>query len=156
MEELATAPPPARHRPRRHRRKASGSSATYGDVFGGGPRFAAAPAPPHAGVPYSDVFGGVAASCSIPYLDLPPAAAARDDGGAGRYGEIFARFDFGDFAAPYEDVFAEEEQQGMADEITSWSGSSRYDRILSPVREIAIFFLLSPAVLLLPAHCFGG
>lgn len=83
MEDLATVPPP-RHRARRHRRKAS-DSATYGDVFGGGPRFA----PSLAGVPadYADVFGGVAASCSIPYLDLPPAAAG-SDGGAGRYGEI--------------------------------------------------------------------
>ena len=120
MEELATAPPP-RHRPRRHRRKAS-DSATYGDVFGGGPRFA----PPLAGVPgdYSDVFGGVAASCSIPYLDLPPAATGAGDA-AGRYGEIFARFDFGEFAAPYEDVFVEAEE-GIAEEIASWSGSSRY------------------------------
>ncbi|KAM0870469.1 hypothetical protein ACQ4PT_039979 [Festuca glaucescens] len=120
MEELATALPPPRHRPRRHRRKAP-DSATYGDVFGGGPRFEA---PLAAGVPYSDVFGGVAASCSIPYLDLPPAAAGRDDG-AGKYGEIFARFEFGEFAAPYEDVFAEEEEEGMAEEIASWSGSSR-------------------------------
>ncbi|KQK08881.1 uncharacterized protein LOC100831536 isoform X2 [Brachypodium distachyon] len=122
MEELAARapPPPPRHRARRHRRKASDSSA-YGDVFGGPPRFAA----PFAGVPgdYADVFGGVAASCSIPYLDLPPAAACRDGGGAGAYGEIFARFDFGEFAAPYEDVFAEAE--GMAEEIASWSGSSR-------------------------------
>jgi hypothetical protein len=102
------------------------------------------------------VFGGVAASCSIPYLDLPPAAAARDDGGAGRYGEIFARFDFGDFAAPYEDVFAEEEQQGMADEITSWSGSSRYE-FCSPHPTIFRFSsCFPPAGLLLPAHCFGG
>ncbi|XP_051225095.1 uncharacterized protein [Lolium perenne] len=128
MEELATALPPPRHRPRRHRRKAS-DSATYGDVFGGGPRFEPPPPLAGAGVPYSDVFGGVAASCSIPYLDLPPAAAGGRDGGAGRYGEIFARFDFGELAAPYEDVFAvaeqEEEEQGMAEEIASWSGSSR-------------------------------
>ncbi|KAM3350112.1 hypothetical protein ACQJBY_022732 [Aegilops geniculata] len=118
MEDLATAPPP-RHRARRHRRKAS-DSATYGDVFGGGPRFA----PPLAGVPadYADVFGGVAASCSIPYLDLPPAVAG-SDGGAGRYGEIFTRAGFGEYAAPYEDMFAEPE--GMPDEIESWSGSSR-------------------------------
>uniref|UniRef100_A0A453F3J5 J domain-containing protein n=1 Tax=Aegilops tauschii subsp. strangulata TaxID=200361 RepID=A0A453F3J5_AEGTS len=118
MEDLATAPPP-RHRARRHRRKAS-DSATYGDVFGGGPRFA----PPLAGAPadYADVFGGVAASCSIPYLDLPPAAAG-SDGGAGRYGEIFTRAGFGEYAAPYEDMFAEPE--GMPEEIESWSGSSR-------------------------------
>ncbi|KAF7036879.1 hypothetical protein CFC21_047401 [Triticum aestivum] len=118
MEDLATAPPP-RHRARRHRRKAS-DSATYGDVFGGGPRFA----PPLAGAPadYADVFGGVAASCSIPYLDLPPAAAG-SDGGAGRYGEIFTRAGFGEYAAPCEDMFAEPE--GMPEEIESWSGSSR-------------------------------
>ncbi|VAH77779.1 unnamed protein product [Triticum turgidum subsp. durum] len=118
MEDLTTAPPP-RHRARRHRRKAS-DSATYGDVFGGGPRFA----PPVAGAPadYADVFGGVAASCSIPYLDLPPAAAG-SDGGAGRYGEIFTRAGFGEYAAPYEDMFAEPE--GMPEEIESWSGSSR-------------------------------
>ncbi|XP_044976435.1 uncharacterized protein LOC123443937 isoform X1 [Hordeum vulgare subsp. vulgare] len=117
MEDLPIAPPP-RHRARRHRRKAS-DSATYGDVFGGGPRFA----PPLAGAPadYADVFGGVAASCSIPYLDLPPAAAGTD-GGAGRYGEIFTRVGFGEYAAPYEDMFAEAD--GMADEIESWSASS--------------------------------
>uniref|UniRef100_M8BVD9 Auxilin-like protein 1 n=1 Tax=Aegilops tauschii TaxID=37682 RepID=M8BVD9_AEGTA len=121
MEDLATAPPP-RHRARRHRRKAS-DSATYGDVFGGGPRFA----PPLAGAPadYADVFGGVAASCSIPYLDLPPAAAG-SDGGAGRDGEIFTRAGFGEYAAPYEDMFAEPE--GMPEEIESWSGSSRTNK----------------------------
>ncbi|KAE8793267.1 Auxilin-related protein 1 [Hordeum vulgare] len=117
MEDFPAAPPP-RHRARRHRRKAS-DSATYGDVFDGGPRFA----PPLAGAPadYADVFGGVAASCSIPYLDLPP-APARTDGGAGRYGEIFTRVGFGEYMSPYEDMFAEAE--GMADEIESWSASS--------------------------------
>ncbi|KAE8777159.1 Auxilin-related protein 1 [Hordeum vulgare] len=118
MEDFPTAPPP-RHRARRHRRKAS-DSATYGEVFGGGPRFV----PPLAGAPadYADVFRGVAASCSIPYLDLPPAAAGTDDG-AGRYGEIFTRVSFWEYAALYEDMFAEAE--GMADEIESWSASSR-------------------------------
>ncbi|TVU02558.1 hypothetical protein EJB05_51968, partial [Eragrostis curvula] len=123
MEELA-AVPPRRHRERRHRRKASDAAAaalasSFGDVFGGPPRFdGSAPSD------YSDVFGGVAASCSIPYLDLPePAAAAAPGGGGGEYGEIFGRFDFGEFAAPYEDALAGPEE--MMEEIGSTSGSSR-------------------------------
>ncbi|CAO2204117.1 unnamed protein product [Urochloa humidicola] len=134
MEELATAPPPPPRR--RHRRKASDAAAaalaaqaasSYGDVFGGPPRFApplafgagagAAPAD------YSEVFGGVAASCSIPYLDLPPAVADGVGAGAGGYGEIFGRFDFGDFAAPYEEMLPGAEC--LAEEIASPSGSSR-------------------------------
>ncbi|KAL6842737.1 hypothetical protein ACP4OV_027581 [Aristida adscensionis] len=129
MEELATAPPPPvpprRHRERRHRRKASDAAAaalaaSFGDVFGGPPRLAAgAPAD------YAEVFGGVAASCSIPYLDLPPAAAAGLDGGAGAggYGEIFGRFDLGEFAVPYDEMLAGPE--GVPEEIASISGSSR-------------------------------
>ncbi|XP_040377744.1 uncharacterized protein LOC102721130 isoform X2 [Oryza brachyantha] len=126
MEELAPAP---RHRERRrHRRKASDAGAraaaaasAYSDVFGGPPQFAAA----FDGVPadYGEVFGGVAASCSIPYLDLPPAAARDDGAGAGGYGEIFGRFDFGDLAEPYEDLLAE--AVALAAEIASSSESSR-------------------------------
>uniref|UniRef100_A0A0D3ERL0 J domain-containing protein n=1 Tax=Oryza barthii TaxID=65489 RepID=A0A0D3ERL0_9ORYZ len=124
MEELAAAAAPPRHRERRrHRRKASSTdaAAAYGDVFGGPPQFAAA----FDGVPadYGEVFGGVAASCSIPYLDLPPAAARDDGAGAGAYGEIFGRFDFGDFAEPYEDLLAE--AVALAAEIASSSESSR-------------------------------
>ena len=136
MEELATAPPPRRpHRERRHRRKASDAAAaalaaqaaaSYGDVFGGPPRFAPPPAfaagAGAAPADYAEVFGGVAASCSIPYLDLPPAVA--DGAGAGAYGEIFGRFDFEDFAAPYEEMLPGAEC--MAEEIASASGSSRY------------------------------
>ncbi|WVZ69558.1 hypothetical protein U9M48_018329 [Paspalum notatum var. saurae] len=134
MEELATEPPPRRpHRERRHRRKASDAAAaalaaqaSYGDVFGGPPRFAPPPAfATGAGAPadYAEVFGGVAASCSIPYLDLPPAVAGGDAAAGGGYGEIFARFDFGDFAAPYEDMLPGAEC--LAEEIASPSGSSR-------------------------------
>ncbi|KAL5227137.1 hypothetical protein ABZP36_015402 [Zizania latifolia] len=127
MEELAAAAAvPPRHRERRrNRRKAAASDvaarATYADVFGGPPQFSA----PLDGVPadYGEVFGGVAASCSIPYLDLPPAAARHDGAGAGGYGEIFGLFDFGDFAAPYEDMLAE--ALALAAEIASSSGSSR-------------------------------
>uniref|UniRef100_A0A0E0JLI3 J domain-containing protein n=1 Tax=Oryza punctata TaxID=4537 RepID=A0A0E0JLI3_ORYPU len=126
MEELAAAAAPPRHRERRrHRRKASSTTdaaaAAYGDVFGGPPQFAAA----FDGVPadYGEVFGGVAASCSIPYLDLPPAAVRDDGAGAGAYGEIFGRFDFGDFAEPYEDLLAE--AVALAAEIASSSESSR-------------------------------
>ncbi|CAO1948243.1 unnamed protein product [Urochloa humidicola] len=134
MEELATAPPPPPRR--RHRRKASDAAAaalaaqaasSYGDVFGGPPRFA----PPQAfgagagaaPADYSEVFGGVAASCSIPYLDLPPAVADGVGAGAGGYGEIFGDFDFGDFAVPYEEMLPGAEC--LAEEIASPSGSSR-------------------------------
>ncbi|XP_066312172.1 auxilin-like protein 1 isoform X2 [Miscanthus floridulus] len=134
----APAPPPRRHhRERRHRRKASDAAAaalaaasSYDDVFGGPPRFA--PPPPAfaaagttAPADYAEVFGGVAASCSIPYLDLPPAVASGDGAGAGAggYGEIFGRFDFGDFAVPYEDMLPGAES--LLEEIASPSGSSR-------------------------------
>ncbi|OEL16553.1 Auxilin-like protein 1 [Dichanthelium oligosanthes] len=134
MEELATAPPLRRpHRERRHRRKASDAAAaalaasSYGDVFGGPPRFAPPPAfaegAETAPADYSEVFGGVAASCSIPYLDLPPAVADGGSAGAGGYGEIFGRFDFGDFAVPYEEMLPGAEC--LAEEIASPSGSSR-------------------------------
>ncbi|KAF0923563.1 hypothetical protein E2562_006566 [Oryza meyeriana var. granulata] len=110
---------------------AAAARAAYGDVFGGPPRFAA----PFGGAPadYAEVFGGVAATCSIPFLDLPPVAAVGADygffgrAGAGDYGEIFGRFDFGDFAVPYEELFGETEavgERGM-EEIASSSGSSR-------------------------------
>ncbi|CAL4901656.1 unnamed protein product [Urochloa decumbens] len=140
----------AARRERRHHRKAAAAvtggagggggggaaaaRAAYGDVFGGPPRFAA----PFGGAPldYAEVFGGVTATCTIPYLDLPPAAAAAGADGAGffacrgkgDYGEIFGRFDFADFALPYEDLFGGPgpEPEDREPEITSpSSGSSR-------------------------------
>uniref|UniRef100_A0A0E0L670 J domain-containing protein n=1 Tax=Oryza punctata TaxID=4537 RepID=A0A0E0L670_ORYPU len=111
---------------------AAAARAAYGDVFGGPPRFAA----PFGGAPadYAEVFGGVAATCSIPFLDLPPVAAVGADygffghAGAGDYGEIFGRFDFGDFALPYEELFGDTEAEAVgeigAEEIASSSGSS--------------------------------
>ncbi|XP_066361706.1 auxilin-like protein 1 isoform X1 [Miscanthus floridulus] len=145
----------AARRERRHHRKAAAAAvatgaagvggggggaaaarAAYGDVFGGPPRFAA----PFGGAPldYAEVFGGVAATCSIPYLDLPPAPASSAGAGGffacrgkGDYGEIFGRFDFADFALPYEDLFGapqrEPEPEAARDtdpEIASSSGSS--------------------------------
>ncbi|KAL6620760.1 hypothetical protein ACP70R_035899 [Stipagrostis hirtigluma subsp. patula] len=115
---------------------AAAARAAYGDVFGGPPRFAA----PFGGAPvdYAEVFGGVAATCTIPYLDLPPAAAVGGDGGffgrggKGDYGEIFGRFDFADFAVPYEELFGEPEPEREQEpeperepEIASSSGSPR-------------------------------
>ncbi|KAM0892024.1 hypothetical protein ACQ4PT_026046 [Festuca glaucescens] len=95
----------APRRERRHHRKTAAAAAPsaragYGDVFGGPPP-----------LDYAEVFGGVAATCSIPYLDLPPVAVGGDGGffsgrgRAGDYGEIFGRFGFADFAAPYEELF---------------------------------------------------
>lgn len=142
----------AARRERRHHRKAAAAGAAgvggvgggggaaaaraaYGDVFGGPPRFAA----PFGAAPldYAEVFGGVAATCSIPYLDLPPAPSlAAAEGffacrGKGDYGEIFGRFDFADFALPYEDLFGEPQPEPVPDaagetdpEIASSSGSS--------------------------------
>lgn len=167
MEDpLATAPPPRRpHRERRHRRKASDAAAaalaaqaasSYGDVFGGPPRFAPPPAAGAGTAPadYAEVFGGVAASCSIPYLDLPPAVASGV--GAGGYGEIFGRFDFGDFAVPYEDMLSGAES--LVEEIASPSGSSRYE-LCPPFQDFVFFiiFFFSPFIVpLLPeAHCSG-
>lgn len=158
MEDpLATAAPPRRpHRERRHRRKASDAAAaalaaqaasSYGDVFGGPPRFAPPPSSFAAGTApadYAEVFGGVAASCSIPYLDLPPAVPSGDGAGAGGYGEIFGRFDFGDSAVPYEDMLPGAES--LVEEIASPSGSSRYE--LCPPLHFRISFLL-----LLPVRC---
>uniref|UniRef100_A0A0D9V3A3 J domain-containing protein n=1 Tax=Leersia perrieri TaxID=77586 RepID=A0A0D9V3A3_9ORYZ len=125
MEELSAAAPPRHRERRRHRRKASTTEAAaragFGDVFGGPPQFSA----PFDGVPadYGEVFGGVSASCSIPYLDLSPAATGDDGAGTRGYGEIFGRFEFGDFAEPYEDLLAE--AVALAAEITSSSDSSR-------------------------------
>ncbi|XP_048551144.1 auxilin-like protein 1 [Triticum urartu] len=126
-------------RERRHHRKAApaGAASSYGDVFGGPPRFAAAPfgAAAVVGPPldYAEVFGGAAAACSIPYLDLPPVAAVPSGGAsAGDYREIFGRFGFADFAAPYEDLFGDAPapppapQQLPEEEIASSSGGSSY------------------------------
>ncbi|KAM3300469.1 hypothetical protein ACQJBY_041471 [Aegilops geniculata] len=124
-------------RERRHHRKAAPAASSYGDVFGGPPRFAAAPfgADAVAGPPldYAEVFGGAAAACSIPYLDLPPVAAAPSGAAAaGDYREIFGRFGFADFAAPYEDLFGDEPapapapEQVPEEDIASSSGGSSY------------------------------
>jgi hypothetical protein len=125
---------------------AAAARAAYGDVFGGPPRFAA----PFGGAPldYAEVFGGVAATCTIPYLDLPPAAAVGEDGGffacrgKGDYGEIFGRFDFADFALPYEDLFGgpDPPEPEREPEITSpSSSSSRSVHLPPPLRLLTCF-----------------
>uniref|UniRef100_A0ACD5TD91 Uncharacterized protein n=1 Tax=Avena sativa TaxID=4498 RepID=A0ACD5TD91_AVESA len=156
----------APRRERRHHRKTAAASAgggtaavaraAYGDVFGGPPRFGAAGPPP---LDYAEVFGGVAATCSIPYLDLPPVSVSEDGGvggffsgrgrGAGDYGEIFGRFGFADFAAPYEELFGgrgggERERDAPAplaeavpeEDIASSSGSSSRSSINNESRRI--------------------
>uniref|UniRef100_A0ACD5T6W1 Uncharacterized protein n=1 Tax=Avena sativa TaxID=4498 RepID=A0ACD5T6W1_AVESA len=149
----------APRRERRHHHRKTGAAAgggtaavaraAYGDVFGGPPRFGAAGPPP---LDYAEVFGGVAATCSIPYLDLPPVSVA-DDGffsvrgrGAGNYGEIFGRFGFADFAAPYEELFGganrdappppAEAAPEEAEDIASSSGSSSRSSINNESRRL--------------------
>lgn len=138
---------------------AAAARAAYGDVFGGPPRFAA----PFGAAPmdYAEVFGGVAATCSIPYLDLPPSAASvgADGGffacrGKGDYGEIFGRFDFADFALPYEDLFAGPgaEPEEREPEIASpSSGSSRFVHLPpSSPAPVTLFFRVGEQWRLLP------
>ncbi|WOK91542.1 auxilin-like protein 1 isoform X2 [Canna indica] len=83
----------------------------YDDVFGGPPRFAA----PFAARldDYAEIFGGAGSACSIPFLDLPPAMNGLDGDPAGArggsgfdYSEVFGSLDFGEFAVPYEELFA--------------------------------------------------
>lgn len=74
---------------------------TYPDVSGGTPRFSTRLDD------YAEIFGDVAAACSIPFLDLPPALNCRDaDMISGRfdYSEVFGAVDFGKFAKPYEEL----------------------------------------------------
>ncbi|KAJ6800828.1 auxilin-like protein 1 [Iris pallida] len=54
---------------------------------------------------YGDVFGGVAGSCSIPFLDLPPQPDVCDEMGPLDYTEIFGGFRGSDFAVDYEELF---------------------------------------------------
>ncbi|KAM0876525.1 hypothetical protein ACQ4PT_036118 [Festuca glaucescens] len=143
----------APRRERRHHRKTATAAAAapsaragYGDVFGGPPRFGAAGPPP---LDYAEVF---AATCSIPYLDLPPVAVALDGGGlfsgrrragAAEYGEIFGGFGFADFAAPYHDLFAHAaapapapEEEDIASSSGSGSGSSSRSSINNESRRL--------------------
>ncbi|KAL8152028.1 hypothetical protein V2J09_021836 [Rumex salicifolius] len=83
----------------------------YDDVFGGPPKFGATPFAPRA-EDYSEIFGSFRSSrsSSIPMLDLPPVddsvAAFEVVGCSGmEYSDIFGGFDFGDFAASYDELF---------------------------------------------------
>ncbi|XP_072995647.1 uncharacterized protein [Typha latifolia] len=112
MEELPTS------RIARRSKKPAARSA-YDDVFGGPPRYAV----PFAGRQddYAEIFGDVASSCSIPFLDLPPAVMDGSDARVGNgvdYGEIFGGFDFEDFAVSTEELFGE----GKREEIPSSNG----------------------------------
>lgn len=81
----------------------------YGDALGGAPRFAAPFSP--CLIDYAEIFGDVAGSCSIPFLDLPPATDGRGADTIGTRGagfdylEVFGGLDFGELAAPYEELF---------------------------------------------------
>ncbi|KAK1267799.1 hypothetical protein QJS04_geneDACA005128 [Acorus gramineus] len=90
------------------------TKSVYDDVFGGPPKFAAAPymAPTATARvdDYAEIFGGFGGGggSSIPVLDLPPAVDAVDPrSSALDYDEIFGGFDGGDFGVPYEELFME-------------------------------------------------
>jgi hypothetical protein len=105
-----------RHHQRRRAKKPPPPATNYDDVFGGPPRHAV----PFSSVPddYSEVFGGVSVSCSIPFLDLPTVqmdgwnCAIGESANGVDYGEIFGRCNFADFAVPYEELFG----RGSTDE----------------------------------------
>jgi hypothetical protein len=104
------------HHQRRRAKKPLPPATNYDDVFGGPPKHTV----PFSGAPddYSEVFGGVSVSCSIPFLDLPTGQMDGWDFASGEsvngvdYGEIFGRCDFADFAVPYEELFG----RGRTDE----------------------------------------
>lgn len=81
-----------------------------GNAYGGLPRFVSPSAASLAN--YSEIFGGLANSCSIPFLDVPPAFDGRDAGllragGSGfDYSEVFGSLDFGEFSSPFEEMLA--------------------------------------------------
>ncbi|XP_042443389.1 auxilin-like protein 1 isoform X1 [Zingiber officinale] len=88
------------------------ASSAYADVFGGPHRFAASPFPARLD-DYVEIFGGSASSCSIPFLDLPPAVDGLDgeppgfrDGPGFDYAEVFGGSEFGGFAVSYEELFS--------------------------------------------------
>ena len=96
---------------------ADAAKLAYDDVFGGPPRYA---------VPfatrlddYSEIFGGLAGTCSIPMLDLPLAMGGLDDApvdaqrSTSDYAEIFRGFDGGEFAVPYQELFAEPKKEDI-------------------------------------------
>ena len=84
-------------------KKGAAGDSAYADVFGGPPRFAA----PYATRldDYAEIFGDLASTCSIPFLDIPPAVDGCDRGAGFDYSEVFGGLDFGEFAAPYEELF---------------------------------------------------
>ncbi|XP_074586752.1 uncharacterized protein LOC141842497 [Curcuma longa] len=88
------------------------ASFAYADVFGGPPSFAASPFPARLD-DYVEIFGGSASSCSIPFLDLPPATDGLDgeptgfrNGPGFDYSEVFGGLEFGGFAVSYEELFS--------------------------------------------------
>lgn len=88
------------------------ASSAYAGVFGGPARFAASPFPARLD-DYVDIFGASASSCSIPFLDLPPATDGLDgeppgfrNGPGFDYSEVFGGLEFGGFAVSYEELFS--------------------------------------------------
>nr|XP_010924288.1 auxilin-like protein 1 isoform X1 [Elaeis guineensis] len=104
------------------KKAAAAAKSAYDDVFGGPPRYAV----PFAARldDYSEIFGGLAGSCFIPVLDLPPTMDGLDDAPVDAwrsgfdYAEIFRGFDGGEFVVSYQELFAEpnKEEVSFSDE----------------------------------------
>ncbi|EHA8590547.1 putative auxilin-like protein 1 [Cocos nucifera] len=100
------------------KKAAAAAKSAYDDVFGGPPRYTV----PFAARldDYSAIFGGLACSCFIPVLDLPPAMDGLDDAPVNAwrsgfdYAEIFGRFDSGEFAVSYQELFAEPKREEVS------------------------------------------
>lgn len=100
------------------KKAAAVAKSAYDDVFGGPPRYAV----PFAARldDYSEIFGGLAGSCSIPMLDLPPAMDGLDYAPVDArwsgfdYAEIFGGFDGGEFAVSCWELFAEPKKEVLS------------------------------------------
>ncbi|KAH7651110.1 DnaJ domain-containing protein [Dioscorea alata] len=149
MEDPQAALPAGRPRTRHSRKGASGVAGgaggmkvDYDDVFGGLPRFSG-PAKATRGDEYVEIFGDFAASCSIPFLELPVGFDDVDAGVDPRapgfdYREIFGGFSGSDFGVSYEELIAgktlpEDSNGRVPKKTSSRQQASEVSNLASPI-----------------------
>ncbi|KAJ6840298.1 auxilin-like protein 1 [Iris pallida] len=103
-----------------HRNSRRAAASVYADVFGGPPKYS--PAAPFAARSddYGDIFGGMATSCSIPFLDLPSYSDGCDE--PVDYSEIFGGFGGCDVAVDYEELFGKKKEEEKKPEVPFSNG----------------------------------